>query len=954
MVTTAAGQDDRALPGPGRDVVGRAREVAAIEAFLDAGDRLPRALVIEGEAGIGKTTLWHRATDGARARGYVVVEARPVGAEAQLAFAGLGDLLADAFAAVGTRLPEPQQHALGVALLLDQPGESAHDPRTVGVAVLSTLRLLADARPVLLAIDDEQWLDPTSAATLGFALRRLRSEPVAVLLARRPGDEGSVARLRLEGRIPVEQVDVGPVSIGALHAIVAERFATVLTRPRLRRLHELSRGNPYLAIELARAAQTGQLLLDSAEPVSVDLGRLLGARLDALPGATRTALLAAAAASHPTVELLDLVTGRDVRPLLAPAVDAGVIEPVGTEVRFTHPLLASAAFGAVTAEERRQMHATLARAVEDREERARHAALAAIEPDESVALEVERAAEATFRRGAPVAAAELADQAVRLTRPDEPDGRRRRAAARAEYLFGAGDTSAAGQLLDSVIEATPRGRTRAALLALQARIRHFGNDIASGVDANRRALAEAGRDDGLRAGIHEGLAWGLFLMRADLRAAERHARSAVLSATRAGDDVALAESLAALAITSLAIGRPASEAMDAAMALEPALVDLRVLRHPSYARGYVLACTDRLDEAATVFADLLTRAEEHGDESAVPPILVQLSLVEILSGDWTAADEHARTGHALALQTGQRPSAAALLGRSALLAALRGRLDEAEGLGEQALSGGAGGSADLDTALARAPLGGGEIAAWALGAAALAAGRHERAIRCLQPLADTLLGAGMRDPGELRFLPDAVEALVGLERLDVADALVGRMEAMARASTRPTAVGIAARCRAIVAARRGDLDAALEAAGRAVGLLDGGPLPLEVARARLVLGEIQRRTRRLREARVTLVAAIDGFDRLGAVGWAERARAEAARVGGRAASTGDLTPTEHRVAELVAEGLANKEVAHALAIGQKTVELHLSHVYAKLGVGSRTELVRRWSAGPSAADGGKP
>ncbi len=891
--------------------------------------------------------------DEARSQGYAVVEARPVRAEAQLVFAGLGDLLADSYAAVRTRLPEPQQHALGAALLLDRPRGSPHDPRTVGVAVLTTLRLLAESQPLLLAVDDEQWLDPASAATLGFALRRLRTEPVAVLLTRRPGGEGDAPPIGLDGRPPTERIDLGPVSIGALHAIVAERFVTVLTRPRLRRLHDLSRGSPYLAIELARAAQAGHLSLDGAGPASVDLGRLLGARLDALPAATRTALLATAAASHPTVELLDRIAEPAARLLLAPAAAAGIVELDGSDVRFSHPLLASAAYGAVSAGERRRIHETLARVVEDRDERARHMALAAVEPDEAVAVEVERAAEATFRRGAPGAAADLADQAVRLTPPDRASGRRRRAAARAEYLFQAGDTAAAGVLLDGVIAATPRGRTRAALLALQARIRHFGNDIASGVDANRRALAEAGRDDGLRAGIHEGLAWGLFLMRADLTAAERHARSAVLAAKRAGDDVALAESLAALAITSLAIGRQAPDAMDAAMKLEGALLDLRVLRHPSYARGYMLACTDRLDEAASVFSDLLGRAEEHGDESAVPPILVQLTLVEILCGAWTSADEHARTGHALALQAGQRPSVAAILGRSALLAALRGRLEEAEELGEQALTI-AGESPDLDTALARAPVGGGEVAAWALGAAALAAGRYERAARCLQPLADTLLGAGMRDPGELRFLPDTVEALVGLDRIDDAEALTGRLEAMARASTRLTALGIAARCRAIVAARRGDLDAALEAAGRAVSLLELGPLPLDLARARLVLGDVQRRARQLRAARETLAAAIEAFDRLGAVGWAARARAEASRIGGRAASTGDLTPTERRVAELVAEGQANKQVAHALGVAQKTVELHLSHVYAKLGVGSRTELVRRLSMGSSASATGKP
>ena len=951
MHSTSATYVPKSVPSVGRDLVGRARELSAIEALLDDVDGLPRVVVIEGEAGIGKTTLWSRAVEASVERGYAVLSARPVEAESELAYTALGDLVANSYEAIAPELPTPQRRALAAALLIDEHPRSAFDPRTIGVAVLSALRLLSDEQPLVLAIDDDQWLDQPSASALSFAARRLRDEKVFLLLARRPPRRAIPAPEQLEARLRTDNIALGPISIGALHAIVVERFGTVLARPQLRRLHELSQGNPLLAIELVRAAEAGRLRLEATEPSAAKLDSLLGTRLDALPAATRQALLAVAAMSNPSMAMLERVVGGELDQILGPAVDTGVLEILDAKLVFSHPLLASAAYGTASTGDRRRMHASLAAIVSDAGERARHAALAAVEPDEVVAFEMERAADDAFRRGAPAAAAELAQLASRLTPSDRTEERLRRTAALAEYLFESGDTTSAGRLLDEALASTSRGRSRAMILALHARISHFRDDVEAGVALHRAALAEAGGDDHLIAGIHEGLAWGMFLMRADLSAAAEHARSAVLAARRANDNVALAEGLAIKAITSMAAGAPAADAMDEALSLEPALLDLRVLRHPSYAYGYVMACTDDLDRARAVFSDLLGRAEDHGDESAIPPILVQLAMVEILGGNWDAADSHARNGYALAVQVGQLPSQAALLSRSALLAALRGNLDAAEGLGQHALSL-LGGSAEPAAALKVATRGG-EVAVWALGMAALARRRYERACAYLWPLAGTLLDAGMREPGELRFLPDTVEALLAQRRLLEADDLVRRMEDMAGRTRRGTAIGLASRCRALVALAMEQAPDALAAAGKAVDLLADGP-PFERARARLVLGELQRRERQRRTARETLSEAIREFDELGAAGWAARARAEAARIGGRTAAGGELTPTESRVAELVTEGLANKEIAHTLRIAQKTVELHLSHIYAKLEIGSRTELVRRLSALPPSSDATDP
>ena len=920
-------------------VVGRAREMSEIESVLAAVDALPAGLALVGEPGIGKTTLWERAVDSASSLGYICLRSRLAEPEEDLAFTALGDLFTDAFPSVAPSLPEPQRRALGAALLMTDHGRVATDPRIVGVAVLSMLRALAARQPVLVAIDDAQWIDKASAGALGFAFRRLTGERVAVVTALRVGAAADEVQSVLRMRPQTTSIGITGLSLGALHAVVVAQFDHVLPRPQLRRLHELSRGNPFLAIELVRAAESGRLQLDAPGPAGTDLDRLLGARLEGLPLATRRLLLVTSAASRPTLQLLEAFGRANARRTLQPAVAAGIIEVVDPEVRFTHPLLASAAYGAPTDDERRGVHARLAELVADTEERARHLALAASHADETVAAAVERAAEAVFRRGAPAAAAHLATMAARLTPEAHREEYRRRAAAQAGYQFEAGDTASAAGVLEDLIGDAPPGNERARLLALLARIRHFRDDLEAGVELNLKALSQTRGDDALAASIHEGLAWGMLMTRANLNDAAGHARSAVRAAERAKSDVALSEALAARAVTALAIGAPAGRAMDRAIQLEPALMDLRVLRHPSYAKAYLLTCTDQLTDARVLCLELVARAEAHDDESALPSTYVQLSMAELLAGAWELAHSHAEIGTALAEQSGQRPSQAALVSRLALLAALRGQLDTAESLGARALRL-SGATDNTQAEIERVFTRGSEIGTWALGATALARGHHRDALRYLSPMAGVLLAAGMREPGELRFLPDLVEALLGVERPDEADELVTEMEAMAAAAARSTARGIAARCRALVEVSRGRSGSALASAEASVRLLEGGPLPMEEGRARLVLGEIQRRSQQRRAARETLGSAIEAFNALGAAGWAARARAEMSRIGGRTSSPDQLTPTEKWVAELVAQGMANKEVGAALGVATKTVELHLSRVYAKLDLGSRTELVR--------------
>ena len=382
------------------DLVGRDEELAAVVAFLESTASLPGALLLEGEAGIGKTTLLRAGIMAASQSGFCVVSTRPVEAESSLSFVALGDLLEEQLGKVEDALPDPQRQALRVALLLSEPEGRPPDQRAVGIGVLSTLRALAGAAPLLVAIDDLQWLDRGSATVLQFALRRLDDEPIALLAACRSGQEQ--IPLELEATFPerVHRVRVGPLSLGALTRLLRDRLDTTFARPTLRRIHESSGGNPFFALELARALERHGRPLDPGEPLPVParVHELARGRLASLPAETRAALQAAAALSQPTVALVSAVARGD-RNVLEPAIRAQIVALDGDRIRFTHPLLSAAAYE--DADSREELHARLAEVVVDPEERAHHLAHAAPGPDSSVAAALEEAARGAAARGPP-------------------------------------------------------------------------------------------------------------------------------------------------------------------------------------------------------------------------------------------------------------------------------------------------------------------------------------------------------------------------------------------------------------------------------------------------------------------------------------------------------------------------------------------------------------------------
>ena len=412
-------------------VIGREPELAALRTFVEAVPSGPRVLVLEGEAGIGKTTLWTAGVTLAHERGYRVLTCRPAESEARLSYAALADLLEGAVEDAADDLPEPQRRALEVALLRAEPGDAPADHRTVAAATLAMLRSLSRDRPVLLGVDDEQWLDASSAAALGFAVRRLSEEPVGIFGASRVG-EGAVDPIGLARTMPddrLERIRVEPLSIEAVGALIDHRIGLHLSTHTLRRIHETSDGNPFFALELARAVQQagGELGPGEIFQAPEDLRELLRVRLAELPPSVHGILLAASAMAHPTVSLAETATARpkDVTAALDRAARAGVIQVTGEEIHFAHPLFASAVYSDASDRERREVHLRLADVVSDPEERARHLALSAREPDADVAAALEKAARHAEERGAPAAAAELCELSLELTPSDRSGDRRR-------------------------------------------------------------------------------------------------------------------------------------------------------------------------------------------------------------------------------------------------------------------------------------------------------------------------------------------------------------------------------------------------------------------------------------------------------------------------------------------------------------------------------------------------
>ena len=903
-------------------VIGRQQELADLDRFLAADGGLPAALVLEGEAGIGKTTLWRSAVVAA-SDSYFVLSAQPVAAEAELSHASLSDLLEPCVADVLPGLPRPQRRALEGALLLAEP-EADPQPRAVAAGFLSVLRELAREQPVLVALDDVHWLDTSSRAVLEFAFRRLRNETVAVLIsARADAEERSLARgPAFEGE-RFTRVQLGGLDASAVQTLLRERLGLALTRPTLLQVVDASGGNPFFALELGRALDRRTVAPGEPLEVPATLKELVARRLALLPAGTLDVLGLAALAGDCAIDMLARALDADPSELLRPAIDADVIEITDNRVRFTHPLLASVSRAGTDGTSRRDAHRRLATAVADPEQRARHLALAADGPDPSIAEDLDQAARDASRRGAPAAAAELARFAAELTPPDTVDERADRLITAAEHHRLAGEHAATRALLEPLVDMLPAGPRRARALFCLG----WTEAIGRGRELCAQALDEAEGAPALTAAIRHLLGY-VELVAGRLNRAREQAAAAVQDAKDAGDQLTYAHATSLLFLVDFLAGRqPSEDALADALALEEAIDAAPRPTPPSVVQALRLMYLDRIDEAREAFAHALRRAANRGDEEMVEAVRFHSARLELRAGDWTRAAELTDQISELGGQD--------LGHRSGLRAWIRAQVAAYEG-DESATAY----AADAVTAGGDLEIRELEMQAL-LGFLELSRGHTAESVRLLEPLPTRLWELGYGEPSHLQAIPNLVEAYVELGRPDDARPLLEWYEQRSRALDHPLGLVQAARCQGLLAAASGDVDAAVAHFDAALAF--GLPEPFENGRTLLARGIVLRRAKRRRDARDALEEACAIFDRLGALQWAARARGELARVAGRPPSRENLTATESRVADLVADGRSNKEVAAALFVTVKGVEAHLSRIYRKLGIKSRAELMRRYT-----------
>lgn len=902
-------------------VVARDRELASTELFLDSAERGASVLVLEGEAGIGKTTIWWEVVRRAREQGFRVLSCRPAETETKFALSALVDLLAGVSEKTLATLPDPQRRALEVALLRVDPGSEPVEPCLLATAFRSLLEELSGDARVLVALDDVQWLDEASASVIQFALRRLGDARIRWVFARRPVAEPRLVPEEVVASGSVTHMSIGPLNLAALQHMLKDRFEHVPTRPALVRIHRASGGNPLYAIEVTRELlRTGDPAAVSI-PVPDDIRLLIVQRIERLPAASREALLFASAHFEPTTELID-------EEALGPAEEADLVHiDRSGRVVFRHPLYASAVYGSVSLARRRKVHAHLAGLVDDAEERARHLSLATAEPDEQIARAIEDGAIAARTRGAWESAAELFEKAARLTPADLADPGRERTMIAAEHHARSGDRGSGRALLQGLLSEELPPELRARAFWLLGEISYHDENFSESERLFRQGL-EHTEDPRLMSLLQIGLSY-VHASQMEFPQGSVDAHRGLELAERIGDRSLTAQALTHCAMLDFLCGFGVDwDKVDRALALEEDDPLVPFVRRASTLAAFLHLYVGRHAEAREMFQTLCTGAIESGDESDLAFILIWRSWLETRTGHFQAAAEAADEAVSLATLTGTQSMFAWALTQQALVAAHRGDADATRRYCSEAWE---------PVQRSGNMLPGLWIAA-SLALVESSLGNPEAAWQACEPLTQMIEMMGISEPVVPFFLPDAIESLIVLGHLDRAEALLDQLMTRARELDRTWVLATGGRCRALLLATRGDLEGADAALAEALAKHERIEMPFERARTLLTKGVIERRAKQRARAKESLEEADAEFERLGAPLWAERAGVELDRVGLRRSSGDELTPSELRVAELAAGGLTNREVAAALFISPKTVEANLSKVYRKLDIGSRAEL----------------
>jgi DNA-binding CsgD family transcriptional regulator len=892
---------------------GRARECALLDDFVAAiGRGESRSLVLRGEAGIGKTALLDHLV--ASAQGVTVVRAVGVESDMELAYASLHQLCGPLLDRLD-RLPGPQRQALEVVFGLSV-GE-APDRFLVGLAVLTLFSEAADRSPLLCIVDDAQWLDQASALTLAFVARRLLAEPVGIVFAaREPG-----AELR---QLP--ELEVHGVRNGDARALLASAVQFKLDERVRDRIVAETRGNPLALLELPRrltATQlAGELTQLATQPLAGRIEESFVRRMDALSDDERRLVLLAAA--EPTGDPLLLWRAAErleIGPGAAAAAEADGLLAVDVRVAFRHPLVRSAVYRAAPVEERRAVHLALAEATDretDPDRRAWHLAGAAAGPDEHVASELERSAGRAQDRGGFAAAAAFLQRACTLT-PD-PERRAERALTAAQANLQAGAFDAVLGLVASA-EAGPldeRLRARAGLLRAQVAFMSFRAG-----DAPKLLLEAARRFEPFDLNVARDTyltAWGAALV-----ASQAEGLSALMeicdavqalppsSAPRPLD--VLLDGFVLLLTQGHGAAMPTFERAASALADMP-VGDVRLW-------GWIATCAPAIQwdiEGMRAFAERELRLlRDAGAFAALPSSLANCGIATAWTGDFAGAAALIEENDNVAVATGTAQAPFSLL----RLLALQGREADA--------------SAAIASTIELAGPGQGMAAGWARWAGSVlhnGLGRYEEAAtEARQATSDP------RNWWSMWALPELVEAASRAGDAELAREALDRLVATTEPCGTDTALGVQARCRALLSAG----DAAEDLYGQAIDRLSRTTLRPELARAHLLYGEWLRREKRRGEAREQLRTAHEMFVAIGMEGFAERARKELQAAGEKAPkrkveTSDDLTAQERQIARLARDGLSNPEIGERLFVSPRTVEWHLHNVFSKLDIRSRHEL----------------
>ncbi|EGX59646.1 LuxR family transcriptional regulator [Streptomyces zinciresistens K42] len=914
-------------------VIGREELFTAARGQLGRGG----SVLLHGPAGIGKSTVLRAlaAEYGGQAR--TVVRCSPTESESHLPFLALADLLGLVLDGVSDRLPAAQRTALESALTGRGESSLQRDGLALRLAVLSALRALAEAGPVLVVVDDLQWLDPASAELLGFAARRLGETPVRMLCAVRTEGEEYDRHLRASPPDTLA-VRLGPLSRAQMSVLLGHRGYTDLPRSTVRDIHRTSGGNALFALELSRALAENATQPRPGEPLPVptSLRALVLNRLEMLSEEARRTLLVASAGARPTLALLHAAGRGNAEAETAQAAELGLLatEPEGPAVRFAHPMISAALYAEAPAQERRAAHAALSTAASDPIERARHLALATSGTDPEVAARLAGAAALARDRGAPSMAAQLSLLAARHTPAEgglSPEVLRLEAA---EDAITAGELDLARDIAREVLSRTsvPADRVRAWIAVIET-----AGHAMTEVDAIfPQALADAGEDPRLLALVHYQLTWRALLVKGDFDEARGEVAYAAELAARAGDRYTELMALAFQAQIETLMGHPDAPATIRRALQEPQ--DPRVACHHNgagYSRFRWLIMSDQLPEARAAVTGLLREVRRHGWVESEVHFLRGVAETELHSGYCGRALDLARESLRLARDTGIGEVASAVL--ASLAEAAGGEVDRALALAREAREHAEEDGDQMYVSRALA----------ALGHAQLVAGDAPEAVRSLRRAREVEQGLGITDPARGRWHGDLAEALVRSGELAEAQELIDVTREQALRLDRESVLAVLDRAEALVRAARGEQEAALAQLTSAQDRLGKLGYGLEEARAAFALA----RLRAGAAGPASFDEAARLFRRCRALPWLRQAEAAAEARGAQPAAApapvpqgldglDGLAAMERQVAALVMEGATNREIAGRLFISVKTVEATLTRVYRKLGIRSRVDIVR--------------